>query len=138
MGTFTRNDVATPYGKCVSCTVPTRSHVLRRAGYSEYAAEQVIEESDVYAVKQWEEVEEITKVALTEAAIVMCHRCWIEREEKFSKFIEKNFAGWRDDPINNGANIKASVQSMNYYKFKDRLTQEAIEILIKSLKVAIK
>jgi hypothetical protein len=142
MKRITRDDVATPYAKCIVCRIGTRSHILEKARYSEFTSEEIMDESDTYSTKQWEEIEEITKFQLDEDAIVMCHKCWVKKETQFINFIDNRFNEWKGDPIENAQNIAALVKSMNYYKFiaevPHKKTREQIFDLVKTLKEEIK
>jgi len=137
-----RDDVATPYAKCIICKTGTRSHILEKAKYSEFTSEEIINESDVYSSKQWEEIEEIIKFQLDEDAIVMCHKCWVKKEIEFVNFTNNKFEEWKENPIENAQNIAALVKSMNYYKFvkeeTHQKTRNQILNLVKTLKEEIK
>ena len=142
MKRIARDDVATPYAKCIICRTDTRSHVLEKAKYSEFTSEEIIDESDAYSSKQWEEIEEIVKFQLEEDAIVMCHKCWVKKEIEFVRFTNNRFEEWKKSPIENAQNIAALVKSMNYYKFTKGKAHEATRAqileLVKILKEEIK
>ena len=139
MSLITRDDVATPYAKCIVCSKGTRSHVLERAKYAEYVGERVVDQSDEFSGGQdWEEVEEVVKFALAEDAVVMCHGCWVEHQKTFCDLVESNFSKWREAPLEHAHAIRKCVATMDYYQFDDKATIEALSILTKKMKEAIK
>ena len=87
MRRIVRPHIATKYGPCIDCGIGTRSHVLSPAEYEPYEEEVVIARSDDFASKEWEEVDTITKYALSQAAVVMCHKCWLSKKDSFETVI---------------------------------------------------
>lgn len=139
MGLVIRDDVSTPEAKCIVCTVRTRSHVLEQAKYSEYLEEQIVARSDDYASKEWEEVgDEILKYRQSETAVVMCHKCWIKKQDEFCVLVEKNFTQWRGAPLTYAHAIEKCAATMHYYQFEDAKTKEALGILVMKIKETMK
>ena len=128
-----REGVATPYDECNICRRPTRSHVLEPAIYDEFRAEEVIDKSDDFASKQWEEVEEITKYRLAKTPVVLCHRCYVVQENKLAKMIDNNYDRWVENPVKYIARIRTIAETHKYYKFTG-----ALEVRVKSLVKVVK
>lgn len=135
MPLLTRDDVSTPYSNCTSCKKPTRSHVLEPAKYEQYVEEVVIDSSDEYANKQWEEVDEVTKYRKNSDAIVVCHTCWVNRLKEIQKTIKKNLQKWSEDPMGNAGKIQIIAEICHYYKFKQELKQ--MQLVINKLKESV-
>ena len=138
MDLTTRTEVATPEAPCKSCTVRTRSHVLERAKYVEFEEEVIVGKSDDFASNSWEEVEEITKFEMAEEAVVMCHKCWLKRQEEFSEFLGKKLLTWGSDPAMYVPAIKKAIQTVNYYEFDDVELKSHIKAIRKALVEAVK
>ena len=94
MALFERDDVKTGNQPCNVCGKPTRSHVIKPALYEEYATEVVINRSDEFANKQWEETEEVTKTRKVHEAVTVCHKCWLIRLEEIREILEKDYEKW--------------------------------------------
>ena len=107
MGTVVRDDVSTPYSRCIDCGVKTRSHVLEPAEYEIYKGEGILGSSDVYASEGWEEVEEVDKYDL-----------------------------WMDKTVLHAAEIKKAVNTQIAYDFEDDKTILALKNLARQLKEA--
>lgn len=136
MGTVVRDDVKTKYGKCSSCGVGTRSHVLEPAEYEIIKQEVLVDESDVYSNDQWEEYEEVEKYEMVLEAVVMCHRCWLSKQSVFADFIKDKFESWKETPIANATAIKKAINTQVYYNYSDEKTIKALKILAKKIKEA--
>jgi hypothetical protein len=117
MDLFERDDVNTISGPCKSCSKTTRSHVLQKALYEEYITEVVIEASDEYANKQWEETEEIVKMRKAKEAVVVCHVCWLKRREEVQKIIVKDYEKWEKNPLTYVSRIHVVAEVCNTYDF---------------------
>jgi len=131
-----RDDVATPWGLCIDCGCGTRSHELEAAEYEVYTAEAVRHASDIYASVEYEEVEEIDRYEMITEAVVMCHKCWVARQDKFRAFVQKKWELWSGDPVTHVTAIKRAVNTQVYYGYEDEKTIEALKKLAKLLKEA--
>jgi hypothetical protein len=136
MATVTRDDVRPKYGKCVSCGTGTRSHVLEPAEYEIIKQEVLVDESDVYSNDQWEEYEEVERYEMAIEAVVMCHRCWVSKQEVFASFIKDKFEEWKGDVISHSNSIKKAINTQVYYDYEDEKTIKALKILAKKIKEA--
>lgn len=131
-----REDLSTPWGKCVDCGCGTRSHELEPAEYEIFTTEAIVGHSDIYASVEWEDVEDVEKYERVMDAVVMCHKCWMAKQSKFVAFIKKRFESWRDEPALHVADIKHAVNTQIYYDYDDEQTIAALKILAKKLKEA--
>ena len=136
MGTVVRDDVRAKQGPCEGCGVRTRSHVLEPAEYEIIKEEVIVGSSDVYASKGWEDVEEIERYDMVLDAVVMCHKCWLGRQERFAKFVKKHFEEWRDDITVHHNAVKKAINTQIYYDYTDEKTIQALKILAKTVKEA--
>ena len=136
MGTVVRDDVSTPYCRCIDCGVKTRSHVLEPAEYEIYKGEVILGSSDVYASEGWEEVEEVDKYEMVVEPKVICHRCWLVRQEKFAKLVKSRYDLWMDKTVLHAAEIKKAVNTQIAYDFEDDKTILALKNLARQLKEA--
>jgi|SRR6056300_460195 len=136
MGTIIRDDVKAKFGPCEGCEVWTRSHVLESAEYEIIKEEVIVAESDVYSSKGWEDVEEVERYDMVLDAVVMCHRCWTERQERFAKFVKKHFEDWRDNISTHHNAVKKAINTQIYYDYTDEKTIIALKILAKTIKEA--
>ena len=132
MSLFERDDVATLYGECKICSKGTRSHVLEKAKYEEYIEEIVIDSSDEFANKQWEDTEEVTKMRKAKEAIVVCHTCWLERRKEIQDILEKDYQKWDKNPTAYISRIQVVAEICYMYKFKQELKK--MQYLIRKLK----
>ena len=119
MTLFEREDVKTGNQPCNVCTKPTRSHVVKPALYEEYTAEVVINRSDDYANKQWEETEEVTRVRKVEEAVTVCHRCWLERRDEIIEIMDSDYEKWKSDPSRYAARIQITAEICQSYGFDE-------------------
>ena len=131
-----RDDISTPWGKCIDCGCGTRSHELEPAEYEIFTTEAIVAGSDVYASKEWEDVEDVEKFERVLDAIVMCHKCWSAKQTVFVSFVRKHFENWRDNALDHAADIKHAVNTQVYYDYDDAQTIDALKILAKKLKEA--
>lgn len=115
---MTRDSVATPWSVCKSCGKGTRSHVLEPAKYEEFIAEEIIGQSDEFASKAWEEVDEVVKYRLATEPIVLCHVCWDEQQIKLERLVEESIDKWLERPIFYANRIHAIIDTCSYYKFE--------------------
>ena len=136
MGTIIRDDVKAKFGPCESCEVWTRSHVLEPAEYEIIKEEVIVATADVYAGDQWEDVEEVERYDMVLDAVVMCHTCWSERQERFAGFVKKHFEKWRDGVAVHHNAIKKAINTQIYYDYTDEKTIAALKILAKAIKEA--
>ncbi len=137
MPRFIRDDVATPYSVCKYCTAPTRSHVLEPALYEDFKSEIVINSSDEYANKHWEEVEEVVKARKTSDPIVVCHKCWLTKRDEMTTIINAEYDSWINDTISHINRIQTIAHSCKYYKFGGELDTQ-MKTVIDTLKEMIK
>jgi hypothetical protein len=135
MTLFERDDVATAYGRCITCSRDTRSHVLEHAKYEKYTSEVVIDRSDEFANSSWEETEEITKVRKVKEAIVACHTCWIKRHEEIKEMLLKDYQKWEKDPQRYFSKIQMITEICYAYDFPIEL--EAMRYLISIMKESV-
>ena len=111
---------------------------MQRATYAEFEEEIVIGKSDDFASDTWEDVESVTKFELAEKAIVMCHRCWLERHIEFSRFLSKKISAWTEEPAMYALSIKKAIQTVNYYRFDDTVLKTNIKLIRNALLEAVK
>ena len=104
----------------------------------EFEEEVVVGKSDDYASNTWEEVEEVTKFEIAEEAVVMCHKCWLKRQEEFSEFLSKKLVTWTTEPAMYTPAIKKAIQTVNYYEFDDVTLKANIKAIRKALVEAVK
>ena len=135
MPLFERDDVATLYGACKICSKGTRSHVLEKAKYEEYIEEVVIDSSDEFANKQWEDTEDVIKMRKAKEAIVVCHTCWFKRRTEIRDVLEKDYQKWDKHHTAYVARIKVVAEICYMYKFKQELKK--MQYLIRKLKETI-
>jgi uncharacterized protein Yka (UPF0111/DUF47 family) len=130
-------DVATPYSTCKVCDKPTRSHVLEPAQYEEFTVEAVINQSDDYANKRWEEVEEVVKARKAADPIVLCHTCWLSKNKELATIIESEFDVWMDDTMGSINRIHSIAHSCKYYQFSGEL-EDQMKTVVKKVKGIIR
>jgi hypothetical protein len=135
-GLVTRDDVAIPWADCNSCGVGTRSHLLEPALYQEYITQQIIDQSDEYASKQWEDVEDVVKVELAEKPIVLCHKCWVKKQNGLDQLISRKYEDWLADPLMHVITIQRILKTYQYYKFE--IHADKIQTLLSTLKRGIR
>tara|TARA_B100001094_G_scaffold263012_1_gene264429 strand:+ start:197 stop:610 length:414 start_codon:yes stop_codon:yes gene_type:complete len=136
MTLFERDDVATKYGRCVTCSRDTRSHVLEKAKYEEYTAEVVTARSDDYANSSWEETEEVTKIRQATEAVVACHSCWLKRHEEIKEMLVKDYQKWEKNPQKYFSKIHMVTEICHAYDFPTEL--KAMRYLISIMKESVK
>ena len=124
MKRITRTEVAAKYGPCISCGIGTRSHVLEIAEWEEYEEEVIVARSDDLASKQWEEVDTITKFDRVKDDVVMCHRCWLEKAESYTRVIDSNYQKWVDGGVTSIRPIMKVLQGVRYLKIERELSKE--------------
>jgi len=116
-----RPHIAAKYGPCIDCGSGTRSHVLEAAEYESYEGEIVIDRSDDFASKEWEEVDTVTKYALTDSAVVICHKCWSKKTVVFQKIIDDNFTKWEIGGMSSIRPIMKVLKSIRYLQIEFEL-----------------
>jgi hypothetical protein len=136
MRTVTRDDVNTPYGRCSGCECKTRSHLLEPAEYEIYKSEAISSSSDIYAASGWEEVEEVEKYEMVIEPKVMCHKCWVVKQNQFSSLVKNKYDMWMKETIKHAPEIKKAVNTQVAYDFEDDKTIAALKNLAKQLKEA--
>ena len=136
MRTVTRDDVNTPYGRCADCECKTRSHLLEPAEYEIYKSEAISSSSDIYAASGWEEVEEVEKYEMVIEPKVMCHKCWVVKQNQFSSLVKNKYDMWMKETIKHAPEIKKAVNTQVAYDFEDDKTIAALKNLAKQLKEA--
>lgn len=136
MRTVTRDDVNAPYSRCRDCNCKTRSHVLEPAEYEIYKAEVISGTSDIYSAQGWEEVDEVEKYEMVTEPTVMCHKCWLVKQDRFADLIKAKYDLWMDKTILHVAEIKKAVNTQIAYDFEDDTTIHALKNLAKQLKEA--
>lgn len=136
MRTVTRDDVSDPYSRCVDCDCKTRSHVLEPAEYEIYTEEVIVGTSDSHASKGWEDVDEVDKYEMVIEPRVICHKCWVIKQTKFAKLVEKKYSTWMDKTILHAVEIKKAVNTQVAYDFEDEKTISALKNLASQLKEA--
>ena len=134
MRTVTRDDVNAPYSRCRDCNCKTRSHVLEPAEYEIYKAEVISGTSDIYSAQGWEEVDEVEKYEMVTEPTVMCHKCWLVKQDRFADLIKDKYDLWMDKTILHVAEIKKAVNTQIAYDFEDDTTIHALKNLAKQLK----
>ena len=136
MTLFERDDVATVYGRCITCSRDTRSHVLEKAKYEEYDSEVVVGRSDDYANTAWEETTEVTRVRKMKEAVVACHTCWLKRHEEIKQILLKDYQKWEKDPQLYFSKIQMITEICHAYEFPTELN--AMRYLISIMKESTK
>lgn len=136
MTLFERDDVATVYGRCITCSRDTRSHVLEKAKYEEYDSEVVVGRSDDYANTAWEETTEVTRVRKMKEAVVACHTCWLTRHEEIKQMLLKDYQKWEKDPQRYFSKIQMITEICHAYEFPTELN--AMRYLISIMKESTK
>ena len=136
MTLFERDDVATVYGRCITCSRDTRSHVLEKAKYEEYDSEVVVGRSDDYANTAWEETTEVTRVRKMKEAVVACHTCWLKRHEEIKQMLLKDYQKWEKDPQVYFSKIQMITEICHAYEFPTELN--AMRYLISIMKESTK
>jgi hypothetical protein len=106
----------------MGCGVGTRSHVLEPAEYESYDAEIIINESDAFASKEWEEVDTVTKYAISQSAIVMCHKCWVKKKTVFERIINANHTKWIEGGMQSIRPVMQILKSLRYMQFEAELS----------------
>ena len=117
-----RPKIATKYGDCIDCGSGTRSHVLEPAEYDSYEAEVILNRSDDFATKEWEEVDTVTKYALSQSAVVMCHKCWSKKIATFEKIINANHDKWIEGGVKSIRPVMQILKSLRYLQFDGKLS----------------
>jgi hypothetical protein len=136
MTLFERDDVATVYGRCITCSRDTRSHVLEKAKYEEYDSEVVVGRSDDYANTAWEETTEVTRVRKMKEAVVACHTCWLKRHEEIKQMLLNDYQKWENDPQRYFSKIQMITEICHAYDFPTELN--AMRYLISIMKESTK
>ena len=136
MRTVTRDDVSTPYSRCRDCNCKTSSYVIETAEYEIYKEEVIVGMADENAAEQWEDVEEVEKYDMVIDPVVICHKCWLQKQEEFAKLVKKNSPKWSKDVIVNATAIKRAVNTQVYYEFDNEETVNTLKGLAKQLKEA--
>jgi hypothetical protein len=136
MTLFERDDVATVYGRCITCSRDTRSHVLEKAKYEEYDSEVVVGRSDDYANTAWEETTEVTRVRKMKEAVVACHTCWLKRHEEIKQMLLNDYQKWENDPQRYFSKIQMITEICHAYEFPTELN--AMRYLISIMKESTK
>ena len=125
MRRIVRPHIATKYGPCIDCNMGTRSHVLSPAEYESYETEVVIARSDDFASKDWEEVDTITKYALSQEAVVICHKCWIKKKDSFERVIDANFNTWKNGGMTAVRPVMRVLKNLRYLQIESELNEVA-------------
>ena len=136
MRTVTRDDVSTPYGRCSDCECKTRSHLLEPAQYEIYKAEEITRSADIFAADGWEEVEEVERYEMVIEPKVLCHKCWVVKQQQFALLVKKKYEVWMKETILHSSEIKKAVNTQVAYDFKDDKTISALKNLARQLKEA--
>jgi hypothetical protein len=134
MARITRPELGTRSGPCIECQKKTRSHELEPAEYEEYRQEVVVKRSDEFSNNKWEDVEEEIRSEIAIEPVVMCHGCWVIRQNRFANKISTNYNGWNEDVISNSALIRKAMSTLQYYDFENKETIQKIKSLVKKLK----
>ena len=134
MRTVTRDDVTTPYGRCTNCECKTRSHLMEPAEYEIYTAEEIKSSTDLHAATRYEEVSEVDKYEMVLEPKVMCHKCWLSKQQQFSSLVRKKYDLWMDKTILHSSEIKKAVNTQVAYDFEDDKTISALKNLARQLK----
>ena len=124
MQRITRTEIAAKYGPCVSCGTGTRSHVLEEAEWEEYEEEVIVGRSDDMAGKQWEEVDTITKFDRVKDDTVMCHKCWMNKVESYTRVIDSNYQKWVDGGVTSIRPIMKILQGVRYLDIEKELSND--------------
>jgi|TARA_B100001094_G_scaffold1487_1_gene1311 hypothetical protein len=135
MALFERDDVATVYGRCITCSRDTRSHVLEKAKYEEYNSEVVVGRSDDYANTAWEETQEVTKIRKVTEAVVACHSCWSKRHKEVKEMMLKDYQKWEASPQTYFSKIQMITEICRAYDFPVEL--KAMRYLISIMKESV-
>ena len=110
-----------PTGRCIECNRKTRSHVIEPPEYNKYLQEVIVAQSDDFASKKWEEVDEVEKWERVKEAVVMCHACWLgKRDETFSQ-LEKKCDEWVENPLPNMQRLKSFLTKWEKFGFCDNM-----------------
>lgn len=136
MRTVTRDDVTTPYGRCVDCECKTRSHLLDAAEYEIYTEESITRSPDLHASVRYEEFEEVDKYEMVIEPRVVCHKCWLVKQSKFAKLVESKYELWMDKTIQHAVEIKKAVNTQVAYDFENDKAIAALKNLALQLKEA--
>jgi len=134
MRTVTRDDVTTPYGRCTNCECKTRSHLMEPAEYEIYTAEEIKRSTDLHAATRYEEVSEVDKYEMVLEPKVMCHKCWLSKQQQFSSLVRKKYDLWMKETILHSSEIKKAVNTQVAYDFEDDKTISALKNLARQLK----
>ena len=67
---------------------------------------------------------------------LVCHKCWLIKQSKFSKLVEKRYSIWMDKTILHAVEIKKAVNTQVAYDFEDEKTIAALKNLASQLKEA--
>ncbi len=116
---FIRDDVKTGNEPCYVCKKLTRSHILEPALYEEYVVEVVVDQSDDFANKQWEDTEEVIKMRKAKNAVTCCHICWQKRREEITEILERDYEKWESDPRNHLSRIQVVAEICQTYNFEN-------------------
>ena len=110
--------------------------MLEPAEYEIYKQEVIVGMSDENASEQWEDVEQVEKYDMVIDPVVMCHKCWLQKQGEFAKLVSKNNPKWSKDVIVNATAIKRAVNTQVYYEFDNQETVSTLKELAKQLKEA--
>jgi len=99
---------------------------LEPAEYDEYDEEIAVGHSDDFASTEWEEVDTVTKYALAIDATVMCHRCWLKKQNALIRVVETHFNDWCASPGTSIRHIVKSLKVVNYLSLEKEMPSETI------------
>ena len=136
MRTVTRDDVKTPYGRCSDCECKTRSHLMEPAEYEIYTTEEIKRSPDLHAATRYEEVTEVDRYEMVLEPKVLCHKCWVAKQQQFSSLVKKKYEVWMKETILHSSEIKKAVNTQVAYDFEDNKTISALKNLARQLKEA--
>ncbi len=122
-----RPDIKGDFVPCVECGSMTRSHRLENPRYEEYEEvwEDELEEYQGRKKQDEEDEEEVMiRYRLVDAQICMCHRCWVVKRERATKFLNQNKENWVNDTTSYLKRIRKFLQSWSYYDFDTEITQQ--------------
>lgn len=127
-----RPDIKGNHVSCISCGVNTRSHILETAEYEEY--EEVWEDDEIEEYqgrkkgKEEEEEDEeeniVIRYRLHAEKTCICHKCWLDKKAKATKFLDKNKETWVREGPAQMHRIKKFLKSWSYYGFDSELELE--------------
>jgi len=132
MRTVTRDDVVTPYGRCRDCECKTRSHLLEAAEYEIFITDGY--RAPVNRVQAFSDAIDVEEYEMVTEPVVLCHKCWVDKQAKFARLIETNYQLWMDETILHVASVKKAVNTLIAYEFDDPKTIAALKNLATKLK----